>query len=201
MFTGIIEECGKVSSLNKGEGSNAGNLDIEIDCKSILKDLKSGDSVAVDGVCQTVTKITEKSFSVTAIQETLNLTNFNYYKLGSLVNLERPLRLSDRLDGHIVQGHVDSVAELIKINDYGGSKELFYKLKNPELSKYIIHKGSITVSGISLTVASIKNDVFSVAIIPKTFEITNLSEAKISSLVNIEVDMLSKYLEKLMLPA
>jgi riboflavin synthase len=198
MFTGIIEETGEVVSLVKGQGLTDGNLDIEVSCKSILENLKIGDSVAVDGVCQTVTKVSEKTFWVTAIRETLNLTNFCTYEIESLVNLERPLKLNDRLDGHIVQGHVDSTAELIEIKDYGGSKELFYRLKKPELAKYIVHKGSISLSGISLTVASILGEVFSVAIIPKTLERTNLKNIRIGSVVNIEVDMLAKYLEKLM---
>lgn len=192
MFTGLIEEQGHILSLEK-EGTN---LNIEIQAKLILEDLKLGDSIAIDGVCQTVTKITANSFWVTAIDETLKLTNFNGYKQGTQVNLERCLRPMDRLGGHIVQGHVDGIGSLTSIDNADGSYEL--KLQIPQvLAKYVIHKGSIALNGISLTVAEIKKDMVKICIIPKTWEMTNLAQLKIGDQINIEVDQIAKYIEKL----
>ncbi len=191
MFTGLIEEQGKIISLQK-EGSN---LNIEIQAHQILSDMKLGDSIAIDGVCQTVTKFDSKSFWVTAIEETLKLTNFGeYIQKNSQVNLERCLRLSDRLGGHIVQGHVDGIGEVKQINKLDGSYEILVEV--PELLlKYIIHKGSIAINGISLTVAGKENNIIRLCIIPKTWELTNLSQSKIGTKINIEVDMISKYIE------
>lgn len=208
MFTGLIEEQGKVLSLTR-DGTN---LFIEIQAAEVLSDLKLGDSIAVDGVCQTVTKITDTSFSVTAIDETLKLTNFDTYKEGTQVNLERCLRPTDRLGGHIVAGHVDCIGKIVAIEDCDGSQEFYIQI--PQLqSKYIIYKGSIAVSGISLTVAGVSDKpdsskpklkefsnaqsfVFSLAIIPKTLEITTLGNLKPGDLVNIELDQVAKYIEK-----
>jgi riboflavin synthase len=194
MFTGLIEEIGTIKSLTR----EASNLNIEISCKLILEDMKLGDSISVDGVCQTVTEISPESFTVTAIDETLKLTNFNEYQVNTKVNLERCLRPSDRLGGHIVQGHVDGVGELIKTIDQDGSFDLHFRIPL-QLSKYIIHKGSISINGISLTVAGITEDELKVCIIPKTWELTNLSSLKPNSQVNLEVDMIAKYVEKLSL--
>jgi riboflavin synthase len=192
MFTGLIEEQGHIISLER-EGSN---LHIEIQAKLILEDLKLGDSIAVDGVCQTVTKIGAKSFWVTAINETLKLTNFNGYKQATKVNLERCLRPMDRLGGHIVQGHVDGSGSLVSVESVDGSYEL--KLQIPAaLAKYVIHKGSIALNGISLTVAGIESNTVKVCIIPKTWEMTNLAQLKIGDPINVEVDQIAKYIEKL----
>ena len=195
MFTGLIEELGQVSELHK-EGSN---LNLKIDCKEVLSDIELGASIAINGVCQTVTKFDESGFWVTAIKETLELTNFNDLELGSKVNLERCLRPSDRLGGHIVQGHVDSVASLDRIAILDGSYELFFNLAQGA-SRYIIHKGSIAINGISLTVAGVTEDEVKVCIIPKTWELTNLAQLKPGNKVNIEVDQIAKYVEKLTLP-
>lgn len=192
MFTGLIEELGTVTKLEPC-GSN---LNLEISCSKVLEDLKIGDSIALDGACQTVIKLSDKSFTVTAIAETLKLTNFHDYQIGSKVNLERCLRLSDRLGGHIVQGHVDGVGHLVSINPLSGSYEITIECPQT-LSKYIIHKGSITINGISLTVAEITNNKVKVCIIPKTWELTNLSSLNQGSEVNLEVDLLAKYIEKL----
>ena len=192
MFTGLIEEQGHIISLER-EGSN---LHIEIQAKLILEDLKLGDSIAVNGVCQTVTKIKAESFSVTAIDETLKLTNFNSYKQATKVNLERCLRPMDRLGGHIVQGHVDGSGSLVSVESVDGSYEM--KVLIPlALAKYVIHKGSIALNGISLTVAGIESDIVKVCIIPKTWEMTNLAQLKIGDAINIEVDQIAKYIEKL----
>lgn len=200
MFTGLIEEKGKILSLNK-EGAN---LHIEIGASLILEDAKLGDSIAVDGVCLTVTElIAGKSFKVTAIDETLNLTTLRHFQVGEPVNLERCLKPTDRLGGHIVAGHVDGVGTVQEIKDCDGSKEFFIEVPK-DLGKYIIHKGSIALSGISLTVASVNqikaragdnHIVISVAIIPKTLEMTILGDIEVGDELNIEVDQLAKYIE------
>lgn len=192
MFTGLIEEQGEIIKLDR-KGSN---LDIGIKASLILEDMKIGDSIAIDGVCQTITKINSDNFEVTAIDETLKLTNFNSYKIGDKVNLERCLKPNDRLGGHIVQGHVDAIGELISIEDMNGSYELNVKIPQ-SLNKYIIHKGSIALNGISLTVAAITDNQVKVCIIPKTWEATNLSTLDPGSPINIEVDQIAKYIEKL----
>jgi len=192
MFTGLIEEMGLVLSLEQ----EATNLNLEIQAQTVIEDMKLGDSIAIDGVCQTVTKITQKSFWVTAIQETLKLTNFSSYKLGTKVNLERCLRLSDRLGGHLVQGHVDTVGIVQNITNQNGSFEL--KIELPaSLMKYVIHKGSLTVNGISLTIAALNDNLVTLCIIPKTWELTNVSQLQKHSPVNIEVDQVAKYIENL----
>jgi len=192
MFTGLIEEIGSIKALER-DGTN---LHIQIHANKCLEDLKLGDSIAVDGACQTVTKIDSDSFWVTAIEETLRLVNFQNFIIGTKVNLERCLRLSDRLGGHIVQGHVDGMGRLERIENREGSYELFISVP-PNLAKYIIHKGSIALNGISLTVAEIKDNLVKVCIIPKTWELTNLATLKTGSVINIEVDLLAKYIEKL----
>lgn len=192
MFTGLIEELGTIKNLSR-EGSN---LHIEVECQTVLDDLKLGDSIALDGVCQTVVKLSPKSFTVTAIEVTLQLTNFNDYKVGTRINLELCLRLSDRLGGHIVQGHVDGVGEVVSIENRDGSYEVTITFPQA-LGKYIIHKGSITINGISLTVAAITENSLTVCIIPKTWEMTNISSFEIGSKVNLEVDVLAKYIEKM----
>ncbi|MDD9898183.1 MAG: riboflavin synthase [Candidatus Melainabacteria bacterium] len=196
MFTGLVEEEGTIAKLER-EGTN---LNIEVKAQQVLDDMKLGDSIAIDGVCQTVTKISADSFWVTAIDETLKLTNFNDYAEGTKVNLERCLRAQDRLGGHIVQGHVDAVARLVSIDSVDGSYEVVIEVP-AELNRYIIHKGSIAFNGISLTVAAIDGNQVKVCIIPKTWEMTNLSDLKPGSAINLEVDLLAKYLEKLAVPA
>jgi riboflavin synthase len=208
MFTGLIEETGLVNFLEYSDT----NLKISIKAGLILEDIKLGDSIAVNGVCLTVTEFNSNSFSVTAVKETLEVTALKYLKNDDLVNLERCLRIQDRLGGHIVQGHVDTVAQCIKIFDQVGSYDLYFSIE-PKFSKYLINKGSICISGISLTVVkvgSIKElqdisenvlkdlDYFYVTIIPVTWDKTNLSQIKEGTKVNIEVDVLAKYLERFM---
>lgn len=194
MFTGIIEEIGIVKEFSKS-GKNAL---IVVECKKILEEVKIGDSIAIDGVCQTVVKFDKNSFSVQVSSETLNVTTFLRLKSGDKVNLERALTLSTRLGGHIVSGHVDGLGK-IKSSRTVGSE--FYNLKieiEKELTKYIVKKGSITINGISLTVADITSNEVSIAVIPQTFENTNLKSLKSGDYVNIEVDILAKYVEKLL---
>jgi riboflavin synthase len=206
MFTGLIEETGLVSFLEYSDT----NLKVNIKAALILEDIKLGDSIAVNGVCLTVTEFDADSFSVTAVKETLEVTALKYLKNDDLVNLERCLRAQDRLGGHIVQGHVDTVAECIKVLDQSGSYDLYFSIE-PKFSKYIINKGSICISGISLTVVKVGSmkelqdinenvlkdlDYFYVTIIPATWDKTNLSQIKKGAKVNIEVDVLAKYLER-----
>ena len=193
MFTGIIEEIGKIKTFNK----NSNGAEIEIECSKVLNDTKIGDSISVNGTCQTVVEISNNSFKARISDETLKVTNFNSAKIGQAVNLERALTLSSRLGGHIVSGHIDGVGKFIskeKITDF---YNLCFEIPS-EVDKYIVYKGSITINGISLTVASIKNNIVEVAIIPHTFENTNLCNLKEGDLVNIETDLLGKYVEKIL---
>lgn len=193
MFTGIIETVGEIAQLTqKGE-----NLNIEIN-NLLSEQLKIDQSVSHNGVCLTVVEINGGSYVVTAIKETLEKTNLRNLKVGSLVNLERAMKLGDRLDGHIVQGHVDNVATCTNIENANGSWIFTFEYSNPELST--VEKGSITVNGVSLTVVNSKQDAFSVAIIPYTYENTNFKEIKIGEKVNLEFDIIGKYVKNLMRP-
>lgn len=193
MFTGIIESVGKIEQLVQDEG----NLHLEI--KSHLsQELKIDQSVSHNGICLTVVEIKEQSYIVTAIQETLDKTNLKNVKIGSLINLERAMKLGDRLDGHIVQGHVDGTAICTNIQDANGSWVFIFKYKIPEFST--VEKGSITVNGVSLTVVDSKKDSFSVAIIPYTYENTNFHQLREGDQVNLEFDIIGKYVKNLMRP-
>ena len=191
MFTGIIENLGKVLKLQK-EG---GNLHITID-SSIAHELKVDQSVAHNGVCLTVVNINDNNYTVTAIKETLDKTNLSTLKLGDLVNIERAMKLGDRLDGHIVQGHVDQTAKCISVKEENGSW-LFSFEYDTALNNMTIEKGSITVNGVSLTVVNSKAHQFSVAIIPFTYKHTTFKSLKVGSLVNLEFDVIGKYVKRL----
>lgn len=193
MFTGIIEETGKVKSFKKCSNG----AEIEIECSKVLEGTKIGDSISVNGVCQTVTACNTNSFSANISDETLNITTFDEAKQSDIVNLERALTLSSRLGGHIVSGHIDGVGKFISKQQLSE----FYNLKFeiPEnLQKYVVYKGSISINGISLTVADIKNNIVTVAVIPHTFENTNLKTLCEGNRVNIETDILGKYVEKIL---
>ncbi|WP_313112804.1 riboflavin synthase [Aequorivita sediminis] len=193
MFTGIIETLGEVAKLTKdGE-----NLHIEIK-SPMASELKIDQSVSHNGVCLTVVEIKDDAYVVTAIQETLEKTNLSTLKNNALVNLERAMKLGDRLDGHIVQGHVDGVAECISIKEADGSWVYTFQYSNSEFST--VEKGSITVNGVSLTVVDSKESQFSVAIIPYTYEHTNFKEIKVGDKVNLEFDIIGKYVKNLMQP-
>ena len=192
MFTGIIEVMGEICSLTK-EGSN-----IHIEIKSaITSELKIDQSVAHNGVCLTVVKINEESYVVTAIKETLDKSNIGDLKVGSIVNLERSMKLGERLDGHIVQGHVDQTAICTSIKEADGSWYFTFKYDKKQ-QNITIEKGSITINGVSLTVVNSKENEFSVAIIPYTIEHTNFNTFKIGTKVNLEFDVVGKYLKRLM---
>jgi len=190
MFTGIIESIGKVKNIEK-DGKNY-HFTFQSD---ISKNLKIDQSVAHNGVCLTVTSQNNMEHQVTAIYETIQKTNMNSLKIGSLVNLERCLKIGDRLDGHMVQGHVDDTVVCTKINEEDGSWRIGFEGENLN-EKLIVDKGSICINGISLTVAKINKNFVEVAIIPYTFENTNFKQLKINDMVNIEYDILGKYILK-----
>jgi len=185
MFTGIVEELGTVDSRDGGR--------FTFGATTVTEDLKIGDSVAVNGCCLTVVEIGEGWWRADAVDETLRRTNLDNLQPGDPVNLERPLRLADRLGGHLVQGHVDAVGEIV-----AAAPDL--RVKAPaELLRYVVTKGSITVDGCSLTVVDVFDDGFSVAIIPHTGEVTTLGRKGPGDRVNLEVDMVAKYVERLLL--
>ena len=193
MFTGIIEAFGRVTALENEEG----NLQIQIESE-LAQELKVDQSVAHNGVCLTVVKCDAKNYTVTAIEETLKKTNLGALQIGSLVNLERAMKLGARLDGHMVQGHVDQTAQCIAIQTENGSWVFTFAYdKNSE--HITIEKGSITINGVSLTVINSKTSQFSVAIIPYTYEHTNFNQLKVGDQVNLEFDLIGKYISKLYL--
>tara|TARA_R110000787_G_scaffold28923_2_gene78710 strand:- start:8295 stop:8882 length:588 start_codon:yes stop_codon:yes gene_type:complete len=191
MFTGIIESMGEIISLTS-EGSN-----VHIEVKStITGELKIDQSLAHNGVCLTVVEINDNNYIVTAIKETLDKSNIGDLKVGNLVNLERSMKLEERLDGHIVQGHVDQTAICINIVEEKGSA--YYTFQYEDIYDNItIEKGSVTVNGVSLTVVGSKENEFSVAIIPYTIENTNFKEFKRGTKVNLEFDVVGKYIKRL----
>lgn len=194
MFTGIIEEIGIVKDFKL----LSDNAEISIDCLKVLEDTKIGDSIAINGVCQTVINLTENGFSAEVSKETLSVTNFSDLKKGEKVNLERAMTLNERIGGHIVSGHVDSVATVVSVHKNSDFYDMEFKVSD-EASRYIIKKGSVTLNGISLTVADIQGDLIRVAVIPHTFENTNLSCLKTGQKVNLETDVFAKYIEKFLL--
>jgi riboflavin synthase len=192
MFTGIVEELGKVKDLTK-EGDN---LHISIEAH-MTSELKIDQSVAHNGICLTVVAISDNTYTVTAIQETLDKTNLGTLKINDTVNLERGMKLGARLDGHIVQGHVDQVAECVMVNENNGSWEFRFKY-DTALSNVTIEKGSITINGVSLTVVNSEIDEFSVAIIPYTYEHTTFKQLQEGDIVNLEFDVIGKYVKRLL---
>ena len=191
MFTGIIEDIGVVSNLK----TELDNLHISIKSK-ITHELKIDQSVAHNGVCLTVVDINNDEYTVTAIKETLDKTSIGKLQMGDKVNLERAMKLGDRLDGHIVQGHVDQTAICTHLKEEKGSWVFTFKYDST-LSNITIEKGSITINGTSLTVVNSKTDTFSVAIIPYTYKHTNFNTFRPGTIVNLEFDVLGKYVAKL----
>lgn len=193
MFTGIVEEIGKIRSLRE----KSGGLSILIEAKKVLEDLKVGDSIAVNGACLTCTKLELWAFWADVSKETIDRTNLKFASVGEYLNLERALKLSDRLSGHIVLGHIDCTSRLLSIKNTGE----FYILKvelPKEIKNYAILKGSICIDGISLTISNLADSYFEAAIIPHTFENTALKFRKPAYKLNIEVDYFGKYIEKYM---
>lgn len=194
MFTGIIEELGTVAELAK----QTAGARLRVECGRVLEDMKTGSSIAVNGVCLTAMEIDGQSFSADLAPETLRRSNLGDLTAGSRVNLERPLLPTDRLSGHIVQGHVDGTGEFLSL-DPVGDENWWLKIRVPkELDRYLVFKGSISIDGISLTIASLERDVLSVTIIPHTYEVTTLGTYKRGGRVNLECDVLAKHVEKLL---
>lgn len=192
MFTGIIESLGTLVSVR----ANGQNLDFEF-AANFSHELKVDQSLAHNGVCLTVTQISNGHYWVTAIQETLNRTNLGSLKPGDKVNLERCMRLADRVDGHIVQGHVDTTAVVESILEEGGSWKIRFKF-SPEHAGLLVDKGSITINGVSLTVIQPGDDFFSVAIIPFTWENTGFHQIQVGDTVNLEFDILGKFVKRML---
>ena len=193
MFTGIIEELGSVASIQTRDD---GAL-IRVDASVVTSDTNDGDSIAVNGVCLTALDVSPEGFSADLSQETLDRSTLGNLAEGSKVNLERAVTPSTRLGGHIVQGHVDGRGTFISADQNGD----FYTLKigfPQELARYLVFKGSVAVEGISLTIASHDEDNFDIAIIPKTWQMTNLSTLKPGDAVNLEADVIAKYVERMM---
>lgn len=195
MFTGIIEEVGRVTSITNEND----NRRLTVSASHLVKELKKGDSIAVSGVCLTAVEITPKSFGADLAEETWNRTSFSRIQTGALVNLELPMRADGRFGGHIVQGHVDGTGKFIALDEIPGADNYWLRIEiPPELTRYVIFKGSLSIEGISLTVAKIEGTHVTVAIIPHTTEMTNLKSLKPGDPVNLEVDMIAKYVEKMM---
>lgn len=193
MFTGIIEELGKVRSVEE-RGENAR---IVVEAHGVVDGTHHGDSIAVNGVCLTALDINHDSFAADVSKETLYRSTLGSLKPGAAVNLERSVTPATRLGGHIVQGHVDARGQLLGVEDHGESWT-FRIGYPPEIARYLVFKGSVAVEGISLTIAGLTDEYFEVAIIPKTWEVTNLSQLKIGDPVNLEVDVIGKYVERLL---
>ncbi len=195
MFTGIVEETGTVAAIRPTKQS----IQLTVRARAIGRGLKLGASVAVNGCCLTVVKLTprgpERLIQFDLLQESWRLTNLQFAKVGSLVNLERPLRANGELGGHFVTGHVDGLGRITKWERLGGDHVLDIAAP-PAVMRYLIHKGSVTVDGISLTVAAVKPTSFRLWIIPHTYELTALHERKVGDAVNLEADLLGKYAEK-----
>ena len=191
MFTGIIEDLGQITQLENDKG----NLHLTIK-SNITSELKIDQSVAHNGVCLTVVSISGNEYVVTAIKETLNKTNLANLIQGDTVNLERAMKLGDRLDGHIVQGHVDQTAICMSVNEQNGSWAFSFEYDS-SLNNITIEKGSITINGVSLTVVDSKPNAFSVAIIPYTYEHTTFKSFQKGSVVNLEFDVIGKYIKRL----
>ena len=193
MFTGIIEELGRIASLEKLEQG----MRLNISCSLVASDTRDGDSIAVNGVCLTALNVTPSSFSADVSPETLSRSTLGLLSVGSPVNLERSVTPSTRLGGHIVQGHVDARGRFVGVVDEGDFRTVTIGFPQ-ELARYFVEKGSVAVEGISLTIAALHKDSFDVAAIPKTWQLTNLSSLKPADAVNLEVDVIAKYVEKLL---
>ena len=195
MFTGIVEAMGTVTKIVTGPDS----AQLTIESKGFFSDIKTGDSIAVNGCCLTAVTNTADQFMVDVMKQTLALTNIGQLQVGSVVNLEKAMKVSDRLGGHIVQGHVDCVATLAAINQGADWHELVFAVPANNL-KYLQAQGSVTINGVSLTIAKLDDEQrqLSVWLIPETLKRTNLSQLQIGAQVNLEVDLLAKYVERIM---
>ena len=195
MFTGIIEEVGQIESITSEKGSRR----ITVSSRKLAKELSKGDSIAVSGVCLTAVSLTAKSFAADLAEETWKRTAFSRINQGALVNLELPMRADGRFGGHMVQGHVDGTGQFLALDPLPDAEDYRLRIEiPPELARYVVLKGSLSIEGISLTVAHLEGTRVSAAIIPHTAEMTNLRSLKPADPVNLEVDMIAKYVEKMM---
>lgn len=194
MFTGLVEEKGEVNSLSISGDS----FSIKINAKTVMADIKIGDSISTNGVCLTVSEFDNTSFTADVMPETYRRTNLRGLKLGEHVNLERAMMLGDRFGGHIVSGHVDGVGEIINFKKEGNAIWVTIKTQ-ANVMKYILMKGSVCIDGISLTVAHVENQLFKVSLIPETARATTFTNKKIGDQINIECDIVGKYIERFML--
>ncbi len=192
MFTGIIEEVGTIGSIRRGGKSIA----LEVQANRVLDGTRVGDSIAVDGVCLTVTALHEHSFTADVMPETVKRTTLNHLKPGSKINLERALRLSDRLGGHLVSGHIDGIGRIVERRREENA-EWFRIDAGQEVLRYVVGKGSVAIDGISLTVVKADSRSFTISIIPLTQEVTTILQKRSGEQVNIECDIIGKYVEKL----
>jgi riboflavin synthase len=193
MFTGIIEELGRVRSIEKrGEGAR-----LVVEARTVTKGTQEGDSIAVNGVCLTAIDVREGSFAADGSRETLQRSTLGRLRSGSAVNLERAVTPATRLGGHIVQGHVDARGRFLHAEEHGGSWTVRIGYP-PEMARYLVFKGSVAVEGISLTVAGLADEYFEIAVIPKTWAVTNLSELRPNTEVNLEADIIAKYVERIL---
>ncbi len=193
MFTGIIEELGKVKSIEP-LGDNAR---LAIEARVVTQDIHEGDSIAVNGVCLTALDVNRDSFAADVSRETLDRSTLGKLRPGAPVNLERSVTPATRLGGHLVQGHVDARGKFLSATDHEGSWTVRIAYP-PEIARYLVFKGSVAVEGISLTVANLADDYFEIAIIPKTWEVTNFSHLRPGDEVNLEADVIAKYVERIM---
>ncbi len=192
MFTGLVEELGRVTALE----SSGDGIRLQVAAEFVIDDIEMGASIAINGVCLTVVAFDEGHFSIDAVPETMERSNLGSLVLGSTVNLERSVRAVDRLGGHIVQGHVDATTTITKIEAYDDGSWRYHFALDADTAPYVVEKGSITIDGISLTIASLDDDEFSIAVIPHTAEVTTLGSRQVNDLVNLEVDVLAKYVER-----
>lgn len=195
MFTGLIEEVGRVTGIVEQDGVRR----LSVAASHLTRELKIGNSIAVSGVCLTAVEVSKKHFAADLALETWNRTSFSRMHKDALVNLELPMRADGRLGGHLVQGHVDGTGKFLSLDKIPDAEDYWLNIEVPaELDRYIIHKGSLSIEGISLTVARIENRRVTVAIIPHTVAMTNLRALKPGDPVNLEVDMIAKYVEKML---
>lgn len=193
MFTGIVEEIGIVKAIMPG----ANSIKLSIKANKVLTDTKLGDSIAVNGVCLTVTFLANDYFVADVMPESMRKTNMGLLKIGEKVNLERALTLNSRLGGHIVSGHIDGIAKIIEIQKEDNATRVTIKATD-KILKYIISEGSVTLDGVSLTVATLNKDSFTVSLIPHTAEVTTLLNKSVGAVINVENDVIGKYVERLL---